>query len=98
MQKIYPLYDHVVVEPLQAKEKTEGGIVLPDAARQTQAEGIVIAVGCGKITANGNLVEPRVKPGDHVLYGQRAIEINMNNKKYQIMSESSILAVVKSED
>ena len=88
--KIQPLEDRVVVEPASAEEKTTGGIIIPDTAKEKPQKGKVVAVGKGKKD------EPMtVKIGDQVLYGKYSgTEITMDNKDYIIMRESDIYAVI----
>lgn len=88
--KIKPLADRVLVEPAQAEEKTAGGIIIPDTAKEKPQKGVVVAVGAGKKD------EPMtVKVGDNVLYGKYAgTEITFEGKEYLIMKESDIYAIV----
>lgn len=88
--KIKPLADRVLVEPLPAEERTAGGIIIPDTAKEKPQRGTVIAVGPGKKD------EPMtVKVGDKVLYGKYAgTEITIDGKEYLIMRESDILAII----
>jgi len=87
---IKPLADRVLVEPAAAEEKTAGGIIIPDTAKEKPQKGIIIAVGPGKKD------EPvTVKVGDNVLYGKYAgTEITIDGKDYLIMKESDIYAIV----
>jgi chaperonin GroES len=87
---IKPLADRVLVEPSAAEEKTSGGIIIPDTAKEKPQKGIVVAVG------NGKKDEPiTVKVGDKVLYGKYSgTEINVEGKDYLIMRESDIYAVI----
>lgn len=92
---VRPLDDRVVVEPLEAEEKTAGGILLPDAAKQKPQRGRVLAVGPGKLRDNGQRSTPAVVKGDEVLYGRYAgNDIEVNKKEIKIMRESDILAKV----
>lgn len=88
--KIKPLADRVLVEPAQAEEKTAGGIIIPDTAKEKPQKGTVVAIGPGKKD------EPiTVKVGDQVLYGKYAgTEITIDNTNYLIMRESDIVAVI----
>jgi len=88
--KIQPLADRVVVEPAAAEQKTAGGIIIPDTAKEKPQKGTVVAVGAGKKD------EPMtVKVGDHVLYGKYAgTEITIEGKDYLIMRESDLFAVI----
>ena len=92
---IRPLDDRVVVEPLEAEEKTKGGIVLPDTAKEKPTKGKVIAIGDGKLLDNGQRAALLVKKGDQVLYGKYAgTEITVSGKEYLIIKESDILAKI----
>ena len=90
-----PLADRVVVEPAPAEDKSAGGIILPDTAQEKPQQGTVVAVGSGKISDSGNLVEMTVKKGDKVLYGKYSgSEVTFDGVDYVIMRESDILAVL----
>ncbi len=92
---IRPLDDRVVVEPLEAEEKTQGGIVLPDSAKEKPTKGKVISVGEGKLLDSGKRAELLVKKGDKVLYGKYAgTEITVGGKDYLILKENDILAKI----
>lgn len=94
--KIRPLGDRVVVEPLEAEEKTKGGIILPDTAKEKPQEGKVVAVGKGKVNDKGELIPMEVKVGDKVLYGKYAgTEVTVDDKQYIILREDDILAIVE---
>ncbi len=94
--KIRPLEDRVVVEPIEAEEKTSGGILLPDTAREKPQRGKIIAVGPGKTNEDGKKVAMTVAVGDEVLYGRYAgNEIQINGKEVKIMRESDLLAKVE---
>lgn len=95
--KIRPLGDRVVVEPLEAEEKSKGGIILPDTAKEKPQEGKVIAVGKGKINEKtGEVIPIEVKVGDKVLYGKYSgTEITVDEKQYIILREDDILAIVE---
>lgn len=89
-----PLGDHVLVKPLSKEEKTEGGIYLPDTAKEKPQEGEVIAVGPGRLLDNGTRVQPEVKAGDKVIYAKYGgTEIKLGDVEYMIMRESDILAI-----
>ena len=93
--KIRPLDDRVVVEPLEAEEKTAGGILLPDTAKQKPQRGRVIAVGPGKLLDNGSRAHLAVSKGDEVLYGRYAgTDIQVERKEIKILRENDILARV----
>ena len=94
--KIQPLGDRLVIEVLEAKEKTKGGIVLPDTAKEKPQEGKVVAVGKGRISDEGKTVPLEVKVGDKVLYGKYSgTEVNLDDKEFLIVKEEDILAIVK---
>jgi chaperonin GroES len=96
MPNIRPLYDKVVVERKQAEEKTAGGIVLPDTAKDKPKEGTVVAVGIGKRLESGRIKEPDVAKGDRVLFGAYAgTEVKVGGKEFLILGESEILAVLE---
>jgi chaperonin GroES len=94
---IQPLADRVIVKPLEAEEKTRGGIVLPDTAKEKPQEGEVLAVGKGKVLDSGTVQPLQVKVGDHVLYGKYSgTEITTRDgEDVMIMREDDILAIVK---
>jgi chaperonin GroES len=93
--KVRPLDDRVVVEPLEAEEKTSGGILLPDTAKQKPQRGRVLAVGPGKLLENGQRHALAVAPGDEVIYGRYAgNDIMVDRKEIKILREGDILAKV----
>jgi len=94
---IQPLADRIIVKPLEAQEKTKGGIVLPDTAKEKPQEGEIIAVGKGKVLENGSVQALEVKVGDKVLYGKYSgTEITTREgETLLIMREEDILATVK---
>ena len=94
---IQPLADRVIVRPLEAEEKTKGGIILPDTAKEKPQEGEVLAVGKGKALENGNVQALEVKKGDRVLYGKYSgSEIKTKDgEDLLIMREEDILAIIK---
>ena len=90
-----PLADRVVGEPAPAEDKSAGGIILPDTAQEKPQQGTVVAVGSGKVSDSGSLVEMTVKKGDKVLYGKYSgSEVTFDGLDYVIMRESDILAVL----
>src|SRR6516162_4984206 len=93
--KVRPLDDRVVVEPLEAEEKTAGGILLPDTAKQKPQRGRVIAVGPGKLLDSGQRAKVAVVKGDEVLYGRYSgTDVEVERKEIKILRESDILAKV----
>lgn len=90
-----PLADRVIVKPAPAEEKTKGGIILPDTAKEKPVIGEVVAVGPGKVTDDGKKVAPEVKVGDKVLYGKYSgTEVTIEGEEYLIMREADIFAIV----
>ena len=93
---IIPLDDRIVVEPLEAEEKTAGGIVLPDTAKERPQKGKVIAVGPGRLLDDGSRAKPSLKKGDKVLYGKfSGTEVTVGRKELLIMKETDVLAKVE---
>ena len=92
-----PLGDRVIVKPLEAENKTKGGIVIPDTAKEKPQEGKVVAVGKGKFSESGQLQALEVKAGDRVLYGKYSgSEITTKEgEELLIMKEDDILAIIK---
>ncbi|NOX37361.1 MAG: co-chaperone GroES [Calditrichaeota bacterium] len=94
--KLKPLADRVVVKPLEEEEKTPGGIILPDTAKEKSQRGQVMAVGPGRLDERGERVPLEVKVDDVVLYGKYAgTEIKIDGQEYLILRESDILAVIE---
>jgi len=93
---IKPLDERVVIEPIEAEEKTAGGILLPDNAREKPMRGKIVATGPGKLLENGKRAEMSVKNGDEVIYGKYAgTEVKVKGKEYVIIRESELLAKVE---
>ncbi|HJP67481.1 MAG TPA: co-chaperone GroES [Sphingomicrobium sp.] len=91
-----PLHDRVVVRRIEADEKTSGGIIIPDTAKEKPQEGEVVAVGPGARDDNGTLVEPLVKAGDRILFGKwSGTEVKIDGEDLLIMKESDILGVIE---
>jgi chaperonin GroES len=96
MASIRPLGDHILIERLKAEDKTAGGIVLPDTAKEKPAEGTVIAVGEGRLLESGERVAFQVKKGDRVIFSSYAgSTVKYQGHEYLIMREEDVLAVVK---
>jgi chaperonin GroES len=94
--KIRPLHDRVIVQRLEEEEKTKGGIIIPDTAKEKPQEGKVIAVGPGKILENGTKVTLDVKVGDKILFGKYSgTEIKIEGEEYLMMREDDILGVIE---
>ncbi len=95
---IQPLGDRILVKALEAEEKTKGGIVLPDTAKEKPQAGKVMAVGKGRLLEDGTVKPLEVKVGDTVLYGKYSgTEINNSGEDYLILKEDDILAIVRGE-
>src|SRR5262249_28905081 len=93
--KVVPLNDKIVVKRLEAEEKTAGGIVLPDTAKEKPKQGKVLSMGDGKLLENGKRASFQVKEGDRVLFTSYAgSEVTLDGEEYLIMTEDDILAVV----
>jgi chaperonin GroES len=93
--KFRPLHDRVVVERVTAEEKTAGGIIIPDTAKEKPQQGKIIAVGPGGRDENGKLIPMDVKAGDHVLFGKwSGTEVKIDGHDYLIMKESDIMGVL----
>jgi len=93
--KIKPLADRVVIKPSPAEEKTKGGIILPDTAKEKPVMGEVVAVGPGKVADDGTKIIPEVKVGDKVLYGKYSgTEVTVDGEEYLFMREADIFAIV----
>lgn len=95
-QSLKPLRDKIVVERSEAEEKTAGGIVLPDTAKDKPKQGRVVAVGSGRVLDNGQTKAPELKVGDRVLFGSFAgSEVKVEGKDYLIMAEQEVFAVIE---
>ena len=94
--KFRPLHDRVVVKRVAEEEKTKGGIIIPDTAKEKPMEGEVVAVGPGARDEKGALVAPDVKAGDRILFGKwSGTEVKLDGKDLLIMKESDILGVLE---
>ncbi len=94
--KIRPLGDRILVKRIKEEEKTKGGIIIPDSAKEKPQEGKVVAVGKGKVTEDGKLVAPEVKAGDKVLFGKYSgSEIKLDGEDHLILREDDILGVLE---
>ena len=96
MSNIKPLYDRLVVKPIEAEETSLGGIIIPDAAKEKPTKGEVIAVGEGKfIDDTGGVRAPKVKVGDKVIYGQYSSSAyKQDGVEYKIIKEDDVLAIL----
>jgi len=94
--KIRPLHDRVIVKRVDEEEKTKGGIIIPDTAKEKPVEGEVVAVGDGKVADDGKKIPLEVKAGDKVLFGKYAgTEIQIEGEENLIMREDDIIAIVE---
>ncbi len=94
--KIKPIGDHVLVEPAEEKEVKKGGIIIPDTAKEKPTEGVVRAVGPGKLDDDGKRIPIEVKEGDRVLISKYGgTEVKLNGKELKILHSDDILAVVE---
>jgi len=92
---VKPLADRIIILPLEAEQKTAGGIIIPDAAKEKPQKGEVVAVGPGRVADSGSKIELTLKKGDKVLYGKYSgTEVSIDGKDYLIMKESDVLAVL----
>jgi chaperonin GroES len=93
---IRPLYDRIVVRRIEEKEVVQGGIIIPDSAKEKPQEGEVVAVGQGKRLENGKVVALDVKPGDRILFGKYSgSEIKLDGQEYIIMREDEVLGILE---
>ena len=94
--KVRPLHDRILVERIDEEEKTPGGIIIPDTAKEKPSQGKVVAVGNGKKTEDGKVIPLDVKVGDKILFGKYAgTEIKIEGKEYLIMREDEVFAVIE---
>ena len=90
-----PLHDRVLVRRVQSEEKTKGGLIIPDTAKEKPAEGEIVAVGEGARKDSGELIAPTVKAGDRILFGKwSGTEVTLNGEDLLIMKESDILGII----
>lgn len=94
--KIRPLSDRILVKRIKEEDKTKGGIIIPDTAKEKPQEGKVVAVGKGKTTETGKLVAPDVKAGDRILFGKYSgSEVKLDDEEHLIVREDDILGVLE---
>ena len=94
--KIKPIRDYVLIRRLDTESKTSGGLIIPDTAKEKPVQGIVIAVGEGKVCENGNVIKPIVKANDKVLFTKwSGTEVKMNDETVVVMKESDIIAIIE---
>jgi len=94
--QLRPLYDRIVVRRIEQQEQKQGGIIIPDSAKEKPQEAEVVAVGRGKRLEDGTVVPPDVKVGDHILFGKYSgSEVKMDGQEYLIMREDEVLGVIE---
>jgi chaperonin GroES len=94
--KIRPMYDRVVVTRIAEEEKTKGGIIIPDSAKEKPAEGKVLAVGTGRVLEDGSIRQLDIKAGDRVLFGKYSgTEVVINGEEHLILREDDVLGIVE---
>jgi chaperonin GroES len=94
--KVRPLHDRLIIQTMEEEEKTKGGIIIPDTAKEKPIEGKVIAVGAGRIKKDGTKMPLEIKKGDRVLYAKYGgTEIKIDGEEYLMMKEDDILAVIE---
>lgn len=93
--QVRPLQDRVIVKRVNEEEKTKGGIIIPDSAKEKPMEGLVVAVGPGKVSEKGDKVPLEIKSGDRILFGKYSgTEISIKGEEHLIMREDDILGVI----
>jgi chaperonin GroES len=91
-----PLHDRVLVRRIEGEEKTKGGLIIPDSAKEKPAEGIVVSVGAGARDEDGKRVKMDVKEGDRILFGKwSGTEVSVDGKEMLIMKESDIMGIIE---
>jgi len=94
--KLTPLHDRVIVKRIEEEEKTAGGIIIPDTAKEKPQQGKIIAVGQGSMLENGQIIPMTVKEGDRILFGKYSgTDIQIDGEEHLIMREDDILAIVQ---
>ena len=94
--KLRPLQDRILVQRVEEEEKTKGGIIIPDTAKEKPAEGKVTAVGNGKVGEDGKRIKLEIKKGDRILFGKYSgTEVKIEDEEYLIMREEDVLGVIE---
>jgi len=94
--KLRPLQDRILVKRVEEEEKTKGGIIIPDTAKEKPAEGKVIAVGHGKLDENGKRIPLEIKKGNRILFGKYSgTEVKIEGEEHLIMREDDVLAIIE---
>ena len=96
LMKVRPLHDRLIVKRLEEEEKTKGGIIIPDTAKEKPIEGKVIAVGQGKVKEDGTKIPMEVKKGDRILFAKYGgAEVKIDGEEHLIMKEDDVLAIIE---
>jgi chaperonin GroES len=94
--KLRPLQDRILVQRVEEEEKTKGGIIIPDTAKEKPAEGKIVSVGKGKLDESGKRIAPEVKKGDRILFGKYSgTEVKIEGNEYLIMREEDVLGIIE---
>ncbi len=94
--KIRPLHDRIIMKPIPEDEKTKGGIIIPDTAKEKPLEGLVVAVGNGKVLEDGRMRPLDIKPGDRVLFSKYAgNEVKIDGEEHLMLREDDVLGVIE---
>ena len=94
--KLRPLQDRILVQRVKEEEKTKGGIIIPDTAKEKPAEGKIVSVGKGKLDENGKRIAPEVKKGDRILFSKYSgTEVKVEGQEYLIMREEDVLGIIE---
>ena len=94
--KLRPLQDRILVQRIEEEEKTKGGIIIPDTAKEKPAEGKVVSVGNGKLGEDGKRIKLEVKKGDRILFGKYSgTEVKIEGAEYLIMREEDVLGIIE---
>ena len=94
--KLRPLQDRILVQRVEEEEKTKGGIIIPDTAKEKPAEGKIVSVGKGKVDESGKRIAPEVKKGDRILFGKYSgTEVKIEGEEYLIMREEDVLGIIE---
>ena len=94
--KIRPLHDRILVKRLESEEKTKGGIIIPDTAKEKPQEGLVVAAGPGRVNEDGKVTALDVKKGDKILFGKYSgTEVTLEGEEHLIIREEDVLAVIQ---
>jgi chaperonin GroES len=94
--KLRPLHDRILVQRVEEEEKTKGGIIIPDSAKEKPAEGKVVSVGNGKKDESGKIIPLEIKTGDKILFGKYSgTEVKIDGEEYLIMREDDVLGIIE---